>query len=123
MGVRTGSYGTIWEVKDKGNYTDVRLSTSHKNKQTDTYEQDFGGYVRFIGEAHRKASSLQERDRIKFGDIEITNNYNKEKNITYTNVACFSFEMADESGKSGGEAAKKTSKKKIEEAVEEDDPF
>lgn len=121
MGVRNGSYATIWEVRDKGNYSDVRVSTSRKNKQTDEYEQDFGGYVRFIGEAHKQAASLSERDRIKFGEVEITNNYVKEKNITYTNVACFTFEVVDESGK--GSSAKKPSKKNIEESVEEDDPF
>lgn len=123
MGVRTGSYGTIWEVRDKGNYSDVRLSTSRKNKQTGEYEQDFGGYVRFIGEAHKNAASLNERDRIRFGDVEITNNYVKEKNITYTNVACFSFDLADESGRSSGSAAKKPAHKSIEEDVDEEDPF
>lgn len=99
MGFRTGAYATIWEVKNgNGNYTDVRLSISKKNKQTNEYETDFSGFVRFIGTAHQKATSLKERDRIKIGDCEVTNNYNKEKNVTYTNFAVFSFEDANSGG-------------------------
>lgn len=97
MGFRTGAYATIWEVKPgNGNYTDVRLSISKKNRQTDQYEQDFSGYVRFIGTAHQNASTLSEKDRIKIGDCEVTNNYNKEKKVTYTNFAVFSFENAND---------------------------
>lgn len=97
MGFRTGAYATVWEVKQgNGNYTDVRLSISKKNKQTDQYEQDFSGYVRFIGTAHQNAGTLHEKDRIKIGDCEVTNNYNKEKKVTYTNFAVFSFENAND---------------------------
>ena len=96
MGFRTGAYATIWQVKQgKGNYTDVRLSISKKNRQTNEYEQDFSGFVRFIGTAHQRANSLKERDRIRIGDCEVTNSYDKEKNVTYTNFAVFSFEDAN----------------------------
>ena len=96
MGFRTGAYAKIWEVKrGTGNYTDVRLSISKKNKQTEQYEQDFSGYVRLIGTAHQKAASLNEGDRIKIGDCEATNSYDKEKKVTYTNFAIFSYEDAN----------------------------
>ena len=96
MGFRKDSYATVWEVKQgNGNFTDVRLSTSKKNKQTNEYTTDFSGFVRFIGTAHQNASSLKERDRIKLGDCEVTNSYDKEKKVTYTNFAVFSFEMAN----------------------------
>lgn len=95
MGFRTGAYATIWEVKKgNGNYTDVRMSISKKNKQTDQYESDFSGFVRLVGAAHQKANTLKERARIRIGDCEVTNRYNKEKNVTYTNFAIFSFEDA-----------------------------
>lgn len=101
MGFRNGAYATIWEVKQgKGNYTDVRLSISKKNKQTEQYETDFSGFVRFIGTAHQKASSLKEKDRIKLGDCEVTNSYDKEKKVTYTNFAVFSFEDTNGSNSS-----------------------
>lgn len=96
MGFRKDGYATIWEVKQgNGNYSDVRLSTSRKNKQTDEYVTDFSGFVRFVGTAHQNAGSLKEKDRIKIGDCEVTNSYDKEKKITYTNYAVFSFEMAN----------------------------
>ena len=96
MGFRSNGYCTVWEVKaGKGNYSDVRINTSKKNKQTDQYETDFSGWVRFIGDAHKNASGLKEKDRIKIGDCEVTNSYDKEKKVTYTNYAVFNFEMAD----------------------------
>ena len=81
MGFRKDGFATVWEVKTgKGNYSDVRISTSKKNKQTDQYETDFSGFVRFAGDAHKNASGLKEKDRIKLGDCDVTNSYNKEKN-------------------------------------------
>lgn len=126
MGVRTGAYATIWEVKPNGNFTDVRLSTSRKNRQTDEYEQDFGGYVRFIATAHQMAANLKERDRIKIGDCEITNRYVKEKNQTYTNIAIYSFEMADNSNNNSQPTqAKKPAEKfqNIPDGIDEELPF
>lgn len=102
MGFRKGAYATVWAAeKGSGNYTDVRLSISKKNKQTDKYETDFSGFVRFVGTAHQNVGSLKERDRIRIGDCEVTNSYNKEKNVTYTNYAVFSFEKVDNNGVQG----------------------
>ncbi len=99
MGFRNGAYATIWEVKEgKGNYADVRISISKKNKQTNEYETDFNGFVRFIGDSGKKVKNYKEKDRVKLGDCDVTNHYDKEKNITYTNCAVFSFESADENG-------------------------
>lgn len=96
MAFRNGAYATVWEVKKgNGNFTDARISTSKKNKQTEQYETDFSGFVRLIGNAHQKAASLNEKDRIKLGDCEVTNHYDKEKKITYTNFAVFDFENAN----------------------------
>lgn len=98
----------MWSVEKKNdNVTKVRISTSRKNKMTDQYETDFSGFVDFIGkDAAQKALQLKERDRIKLGDVSVTNRYDKDKGITYTNFACFSFETADggqrSSGNSGG---------------------
>lgn len=96
MGFKTNGYATVWELrKGNGNYTDVRISTSRKDKQSGEYVTDFSGWARFIGAAHQMASSLKEKDRIKLGDCEVTNSYDKEKKVTYTNFAVFSFEMAN----------------------------
>ena len=105
MAFRSGAFCTVFSVEKRNdNVTRVRIATSRKNKMTDQYEQDFGGFVDFIGkDAAQKALQLKERDRIKLGDVSVTNKYDKEKGITYTNFACFSFELPDGSGgKSSG---------------------
>lgn len=124
MGFRNGAYATIWEVKaGKGNYSDVRLSISKKNKQTDQYETDFSGFVRFIGTAHQNAGNLKEKDRIKIGDCEVTNSYDKEKKVTYTNFAVFSFEDVNGSNNSTSEKAKDDGFMNIPDGIDEELPF
>lgn len=97
MGFRSGSYATVWEVNPVSEtMTKVRLSTSKKNKQTDSYETDFSGFVAFVGAAAAKnAAHLKEKDRLKLGDVEVTTKYDKEKKISYTNFTVFNFEVAD----------------------------
>ena len=97
MGFRKDSYATIWSVETiSDTLTKARISISHKNKQTGEYETDFSGFVGFIGTAAaKKAACLKERDRIKLGDVDVTTNYNKEKDVTYTNYKVFSFEVQE----------------------------
>jgi len=97
MGFRTGAYARIWEIEPKGDtLTRGRISVSVKNKQTGAYDQDFSGYVMFIGTACAKnASKLNEKDVIKIGDCDVSTKYDKEKRTSYTNFKIFSFEEAD----------------------------
>lgn len=98
MGFRNNSYAVVWSTETVSDtLTKGRISISRKNKQTGEYEQDFGGFVSFIGSAcAKKASQLKEKDRIKLGDVDVSNKYDKERNTTYTNFKIFSFELADE---------------------------
>lgn len=99
MGFRTGSYATVWGIENKGNYSIVEMSTSKKNKQTDQYETDFSSkFVRFIGGAHTNSEGLTRGSKIKIGDCEVTNSYNKETKTGYTNFLVFSFEDANNGG-------------------------
>ena len=97
MGFRKDSFAMVWSVDAVSDtLTKARVSISRKNKQTGEYETDFSGFVSFVGTASaKKAASLRERDRIKLGDVDVTNRYDKEKNVTYTNFKVFSFEPAD----------------------------
>lgn len=99
MGFRKDSFATIWSVEPKSDtHTKARISISKKNKQTGQYETDFSGFVSFVGSAAaKKAASLKEKDRIKLGDVDVNNTYDKEKGISYTNFKVFSFDMASES--------------------------
>ena len=99
LGFRSGAFATCWTVEPgKGNFTNVRLSISRKNKETEQYEDEFSGFCMFIGEARAKAEHLKERDRIKLGDVDVTRRYDKEKNKEYYTFKVFSFERADAPG-------------------------
>lgn len=97
MGFRKDSYATVWSVESVSDtMTKARISISRKNRNTNEYETDFSGFVSFIGSAvATKALALKERDRIKLGDVDVSNKYDKEKNVTYTNFKIFSFESPD----------------------------
>lgn len=96
MGFRTGAFAKVWKFENKGNYSVVELSTSKKNKTTEQYETDFSSkFVRFIGQAHADIQLLQDGVKIKLGDVEVTNSYNKETKQGYTNFLVFSFELSE----------------------------
>lgn len=98
MGFRTNAYATVWNVEPVSDTrTKARISISRKNKQTGEYETDFSGFVDFIGTAAAKKSAcLKEKDRIRLGEVDVTNKYVQEKNITYTNFKIFSFDTQAE---------------------------
>ncbi len=90
MGFRSNTYAKVWEIKDNGNYADVRIGISRKNRQTEQYEQDFGGYVRFIGSAYEGVKKVGQGGTVRLGEVDVTNSYDKEKKVTYTNFKVFS---------------------------------
>lgn len=93
MGFRVNTFCKVWKVEDgKGNYKNVRLSVSKKNKMSGEYEQDFSGICMFIGPAKEKIEKVKEGDRIKITDIDVSNKYDKEKNTTYVTYKVFDFE-------------------------------
>lgn len=97
MGFRKDAWATCWGVEVKSDtLTQVRISTSRKDKQTEEYVQDFSGFVAFVGTAAaKKAASLKEKDRIKLGDVEVTTKYNKDKGVVYTDFKCYNFTTQD----------------------------
>lgn len=116
MGFRTGSYARTWEVQPvKDTLTKINISISKKDKGTGEYVKDFSGWVACIGTAAAtKAMSLSEGDTIILGDIDVSNTYNKEKKVVYTDYKIFSFELADNSsgGKGGTNKSAKSAKNK-----------
>ena len=98
MGFRKGGFAKVWTIELLSDtMTKCRISISRKDRNTGEYAQDFGGYVTFIGSAvAQKASKLHEGDRIRLGDVDVSNVYNKEKNVTYTNFKVFSFQTQEE---------------------------
>ena len=99
MGFHQDGYATVWSIEPRGKFTKVRLSTSHKNKKTNKLEQDFSGYVSFVGPANEAVQKLRERDKIKILSCDVTTNYDAIKKREYINYTIFDFEKAD--GSSG----------------------
>ena len=97
MGLRVNdTYAKLWAVENKGKYSVVELSVSRKNKDTGEYETDFSDkFARFVGEAHTALQGMTGKERIKITSGDISNRYDKEKKVTYTNFVVFSFEKLD----------------------------
>lgn len=102
MGFRTGVYAKVWEVTPiYETSTKCRISISRKKKDSDEYEEEFSGYVLFIGTAAaKKAACLKVGARIKLGDVDVTSKYDKEKKQTFYSFKCFSFEDLEEKNQS-----------------------
>ena len=91
-----GSFVKLWEIrKREEKYTDIRISTSRKNKDTGEYEQDFGDFARLVGKAHEAAEDLNDGDRFKIIKCGVENRYNKEKKVTYYNFVIFEIEPVE----------------------------
>ena len=97
MGLRiSDTYAKIWNIDRKEKYSVVELSVSKKNRATDQYETDFSSkFVRFVGNAHQQLINMQGNERIKIKCGDVSNHYDKEKRVTYTNYVVFDFELAD----------------------------
>lgn len=121
MGFRKDAYATVWGVEEgRGNTMKVRLSTSHKKKDSNEYEQDFSGFCTFIGTAKAKAEKLKEKDRIKLGDVDVTTWYSKDKGVEYVTYKVFDFEPVSNGGDTEPKNTKKASKKSALEDNAED---
>lgn len=96
MGFRTGAFCKVWDVTPLSDRkTKLRVSISAKNKEGE-YFQEFSDFPVCLGSAcAAKAARLKHGDVIKLGDVDVTNNYVKEKKITYYDFKIFSFELAN----------------------------
>lgn len=104
MGFRTNAFATVWSVEPgkSPNATKVRISTSRKNKQTEEWEQDFSGFVNFVGDAGRAAAKLKEKDRIKILGCDVTSRYDADAKREYVYYTVFEFEKANGNGQTAG---------------------
>lgn len=116
MGFRTGAYASVFSVKrGNGNYYDVNITTSHKDRGSGNYVRDFGAFVRFAGDAANVVAKFDGKSskdngnrplaRVRLGDIDTTNTYNAAKGITYTNHVVFTCEEVEGTSVGGGNYA------------------
>lgn len=113
MGFRTGAYASVFSVKrGNGNYYDVNITTSHKDRSSGNYVRDFGAFVRFAGDAANVVARFDGKSskdngnrplaRVRLGDVDTTNTYNAAKGITYTNHVVFTCEEVEGTSVGGG---------------------
>ena len=116
MGFKNGAYATVWDIQPRSpKVTVLRISTSKKPHGSDEYVQDFSGFCSCVGEtAATAAKGLKVGERIKLGDVETTTSYIKEKDITYTNFAVYSFERVEKTGDSKGQGNDFTNEPEVE---------
>jgi len=91
----TNSYAKIWNIEDKGNYVNGRISSSRKDKRDDSYINS-NWLVRFVGACVAGAKTLKEGDRIKITNGIVENVYSKEHEKNYTNVTIFELEKQED---------------------------
>jgi hypothetical protein len=73
MSLRNGCFATIKSAENKGNYTNVRITISIKDKKRDAYYCAFSGWAVCIAKAHTQCP--QPEQRIKITDFAVTNGY------------------------------------------------
>lgn len=126
------SYGSVFDVEDKGNYVKANFTTSRKD-QNDKYVNSYWNAV-FLGKAKDAAKELTDKDRIHVTSGGITKEpYTNQdgKKVSYPSVKIFEFEKLGSNGNSNvkddSKPTKKTTKKstkKTETEIEDDEvPF
>lgn len=115
MGFRPGAYFRLWDLEDKGKYSSGRITISKKDATNGGYVQKFGGFVRFVGQAHEHckkleigSSGISLRIAPEIDACDLENYFSKEKNTTYYNPVIFKVE--DSNGASSSGASKQTKK-------------
>ena len=89
MGFRSGAYASVFSVeRGRGNYYDVNIATSRKDKVTGNYNTDCRAFVRFAGDA---AKGIEKYD----------GKSSKNNGKTYTHRTVFTFDFVERSFNSG----------------------
>lgn len=120
-GLQSDCYAKVWNKYERNYSTDLQISVSHKNKKDNQYVTDFSGFIKCVGDAKSKALTLEKGDVIKITSaIVITNSYNAQKGVSYTNYYIDNFEVQS------GQAATEPGKANADigfEIVEDEEPL
>lgn len=93
MGFRSGAYARVWSLeKGNGNYYVADMSTSKKDANGEYIKDWSNKFVRLVGTAAKKAESLTAPVNIRIGNCEVSNHYDTDRKIMYTNYVIFSFD-------------------------------
>ena len=78
--------------------------------------------MRFVGNAAKTAATLKDGDRIHITNCGVTNSYDKEKKVTYTNYTIFDCENAS-NNQQAPQRPDPSSFNDVSDAVDEELPF
>ena len=95
-----GSYMSIFQINDNGRYALCNCASSRKNRETNAYETDFSGYVKFVKDAYdvvkqyaRESNGHEVLARVKITSCAVGDGkYDKEKKTKYYNFTVFQCE-------------------------------
>jgi hypothetical protein len=95
------AFATVWTVEPKEKFTQARISTSEKEKDTDKYVNS-NWTARFVGKAKDAAATLKEKDRITIVSGKVTNTmYEKDgEKKSFLQVVIFDFTVNGSNGNS-----------------------
>ena len=98
MAFGNNQYVKIWVVVDKGNYAEVSVSSSKRNKMTQQYETDFScKFVRFVGKAYNQRPMSGQK--IKITECAVSNCFEKNGQRQYSKnpaYVVFAYELQDD---------------------------
>jgi len=97
MGLKNTAKATVWEVIRAEKYTDLKITTSRKQKDG-SWDTDFSARVRCIGKAHSKCAEVKEKDRITINDCETQAKWDKEKGQMRTTFLLWDFDILNPDG-------------------------
>lgn len=124
-----GSFAKVWKVEkvEGKNYYVAEMSTGKKGDDGKYVNDWRDGKVRLVGDAAKKAATINVGDSVKIGRCGVTNSYDKEKKVMYTNYTIFNFEDNNQNSSRPATSAKQSSPNNFvnvpDESLDEELPF
>lgn len=94
----------VWEIEDKGNFANIKLSTSRKDKRITEGNQwvNTNWFSKFVGEAYKKIDQLSPKTRIEIisGTVSQESYIDKDGNRAWpksAQVTIFDFSVLSKS--------------------------
>ena len=120
-GFGNNTYATLWEIENKGKYSQARATVSQKVKDgvrafgpiKNGYETVFVGNVKLVGTAHTMAQAFEPGKgiRVKIANCSITGGYKYTKQDGTTAFAPYQFTIFGLETGDGSSAQKKKAEK------------
>lgn len=94
MGFRNNTYAKVWRIVHEDNgYEKLNITISRKPPEGQTeFIREFNGWCSVYGKAKDKVKCLCEGDQIFLKTVDVTNKYDKGRDVTYVTYKIFDFD-------------------------------